>query len=208
MWSFDQLLFLLIALTITITVHEAAHAWMANRLGDPTARYLGRISLNPAVHLDPLGTIMIFIAGFGWGKPVPYNPRNLKNPHVDALWIALAGPAANFLCALLFTLPLKYLSFGDSGLAMYLTQVFAYTVQLNIVLMVFNLLPIPPLDGSKVLMAIAPDKYRHDLDIFFMYGPYILLGLILFDNFFRIHILSAMLNPLIEYVWMFIHLIT
>lgn len=215
--SIEHILHLTIALLIAITIHEAAHAWMAYKLGDLTAHYAGRVTLNPIAHLDPLGTIMIFITfttgfGLGWGKPVPYNPNNLKNPKMGALWIALAGPVSNLLCALVFTIPYKliiaYPQFLTSGLGIFLHNMLETTIILNIALMAFNLLPIPPLDGSKVLAAFVPHRYDEEMHAFFQWGPFILLGVILFEDFFRISILGTVIGPVIQYTLMFIELIT
>ncbi len=139
-------------------MHEAAHAWMANRLGDPTAAREGRLSLNPIRHLDLLGTLMLFVAGIGWGKPVPVNPRNFKKPARDEALTALAGPVANFLMAILAAIPLSYSpDFGFWGLL----QVFSNAImELSLVLFFFNMLPIPPLDGSKFMLAFIPFRYR------------------------------------------------
>lgn len=208
---------LIIALLVAITIHEAAHAWVADKLGDPTARYLGRVSLNPLVHLDFLGTIMIFITfttgvGFGWGKPVPFNPNNLKNPKTGALWIALAGPASNLMMALILAIPYKLLlqsaSLGGTGAGIFFNNVLYTSILLNIALMAFNLLPIPPLDGSKVLAAFVPHRYDHEMRLFFHYGPLILLGLIIFEDVFRVHILAGLIGPIIEYTLVLIQLIT
>lgn len=208
---------LIIALLVAITIHEAAHAWMADKLGDHTARYLGRVTLNPIAHLDFLGTIMIFITfatgfGLGWGKPVPYNPKNLSNPRVGSLLIAIAGPISNLLTALVLALPLQYLlqntDIEASGAAFFFVTVLKTTILLNVGLMAFNLLPIPPLDGSKVLAAFIPSRYNHELQIFFHYGPFILLGLIIFEDLFRLNILGNIIGPIIEYTLVLIQLIT
>lgn len=163
-----------------ITVHEAAHAWAANRLGDPTAASLGRISLNPIAHIDPIGTVilplfMIIVSGgrgpvFGWAKPVPYNPRNLRHPRKDALWISLAGPLANVTTAgvaiLIFNglqglgvrMPNPFLNVitGPNLPIIGLAVVLQELALVNLFLAVFNLIPIPPLDGSGILAGLLP----------------------------------------------------
>jgi len=198
---------IIIGLLVGITVHEASHAWMANFLGDPTAKIEGRVSLNPMVHLDPLGTLMIFITflagvGFGWGKPVPYNPYNLKNPRIGALWIAVAGPLANLITAFVFVVIFKTLNayplFLASALGGFVFQVVFMIILINIGLMAFNLLPIPPLDGSKVLAAVVPERYNYELQTFFHYGPFILIGLIVFDSFFKVNILGQLIGPIVD----------
>lgn len=142
----------LIALLVAISVHETAHAWMADKLGDSTAKENGRLTLNPFAHLDLFGTIFLLLAGFGWGKPVPINPHNLKNPKLDELFIALAGPISNLLTAILFLLIIRFIPVDET-----LTTIFLLIAQINIVLMVFNLFPIPPLDGSTLLKVILPE---------------------------------------------------
>ena len=148
----------LLALVLILTVHEFSHAWVAKRLGDPTAERAGRVSLNPMRHLSLLGTIMLFIAGIGWGKPVPVNPMNFKNPMRDQAITAFAGPAANLILAILVATPLSYLpvGIGFDGLLTFCEA----TMTLSLVLFVFNLLPFPPLDGSKFIAIFIPQKYH------------------------------------------------
>lgn len=146
--------YLFIGLAIAISVHEASHAAMAYRLGDPTAKNQGRLTLNPLKHLDPIGTLMLFIARFGWGKPVPVNPNNFSNPVQDSALTAFAGPAANFVTALVISLPLKYI-----GLPLWLADILWLTLDINIILGIFNLLPFPPLDGSKIFAIFVPKRY-------------------------------------------------
>lgn len=139
-------------LLLAITIHESAHAWMAYKLGDPTAKYEGRISLNPLRHLDPIGTIMLLVAGFGWGKPVSVNPYNLKSKW-DEVRISLAGPISNLLLAIVLSLFIRFLN-----LPTLIDVIFLYIIQINLTLMLFNLLPIPPLDGSSILKALTSDE--------------------------------------------------
>ncbi|MFH0830913.1 MAG: site-2 protease family protein, partial [Parcubacteria group bacterium] len=139
----------IIALVIGITVHEFSHALAASLQGDPTPQSQGRVSLNPLRHLDPLGTIFLLVAGFGWGKPVQFNPRYLKNPRLGSVLVGLAGPAANLVLVIIFGLVLRLLVSQeifsqDSGLFTFLASL----VLMNLVLLAFNLIPIPPLDGS------------------------------------------------------------
>lgn len=148
----------LVALILILTVHEASHAWVAYRLGDPTAQREGRVSLNPLRHLDLLGTLMLFLAGIGWGKPVPVNPRNFKRPTRDEALTAAAGPVANLLMAFVAAIPLSYApSDGYWGML----HLFSNAVlELSLVLFLFNMLPIPPLDGSKFFAAFVPFRYQ------------------------------------------------
>ncbi|MBU0979153.1 MAG: site-2 protease family protein [Patescibacteria group bacterium] len=173
----SPIVFLILAsiLVFSITIHEFAHALMADRLGDPTPRYKGRVSLNPLHHLDPIGTLAILLVGFGWGKPVPYDPYNLKNPVPDAAKIALAGPAINLVIAGLAGLVLNFFS------PIPLLQVLLPTaIYLNVMLAVFNLLPVAPLDGSKVITAILPRQTALEYQDFMRrYGIWVLLFLIL-----------------------------
>jgi Zn-dependent protease len=155
-----------IPVLFAITVHETAHGWMALRLGDPTAQMLGRLSLNPIRHIDPLGTIlvpgiMLMLGGFlfGWAKPVPITWENLRRPKQDMAWVAAAGPLANLLMALFWALVARLgLALGDisGGLAMYLMYSGVAGIFINLILMMLNLLPLPPLDGSRVVAALLP----------------------------------------------------
>jgi Zn-dependent protease len=185
-----QLVPLLLVLLFSLTVHESAHAWTANRLGDPTARRLGRISLNPAVHIDPIGTILLplvaFMAGgliFGWAKPVPVNPANLKNYRRDFLVIAAAGPASNVLLATAASLLMRVGLAGaaaSGGIASALFDVGFMVIQLNLLLAVFNMIPIPPLDGGNVLTGLLPGPLADGYDrVVRPYGFMILLVLMM-----------------------------
>ena len=172
-----QIVYLLIALAVCITVHEATHAWVAYKLGDPTAKIAGRVSLNPLRHLDILGTIMIFIAHFGWGKPVPFNYYNLKHPRRDAALIAIGGPISNLLTAFLIAILIKYINFPII-IANILTSIYA----LSIILFLFNIIPIAPLDGSKLLGLIIPHSREDLYQRFLSQGPMILIIAIIADR--------------------------
>lgn len=143
---------LIISILLSLTVHEYAHAWTAFKLGDPTAKLSGRISLNPFVHLDIFGTIMLLLAGFGWGKPVPINPVNLKSKWYE-LVIALAGPLSNLILAILVALIIRFIPLPISA-----TEILYILIQINLVFMIFNLFPIPPLDGSAIFKVILSDE--------------------------------------------------
>jgi|CXWL01.1.fsa_nt_gi Zn-dependent protease len=199
---------LIIALIVAVTVHEFCHAWTATYLGDPTAKYLGRLSLNPLAHLDPIGTLMLLLAGFGWGKPVPFNMAYLKNPRVDAALIALSGPLSNLVIALIFALPYRYLiiHFGnDTGSTVMATGIFhgiETIITVNLVLMVFNLLPLPPLDGSKVFSLLLPGDILNNLHQYRHFGYGALLLIVFSDYLIGVNILSKyILGPVVEFFW-------
>lgn len=186
------LLPVLAAIIIAITVHEFAHAAMAEWLGDPTPRLLGRLTLNPLSHVHPLGFILLMIAGFGFGNPVPFDPSRLKNPKWGSALVGLAGPFSNLVLAFLALFALILIErFGlvqESLLSLFLI----FLVQFNVVLMVFNLLPIPPLDGSKLLFALLPEKYSHIEQSMLIYGPFILLGVVIVDRALPVSLLGGL----------------
>ena len=165
------------ALLIAITFHEFAHARMAYYFGDNTAQRQGRMNLNPLSHLDPIGTIMILLVGFGWAKPVPINPYNFNQYRKGLRWVSFAGPMINFILGFLSLLFFSILvSRGITG-GLFLQFVSVLT-QLNILLAIFNLIPIPPLDGSKILMSFLPDSYLGYYRTIEQYAPLILLLLV------------------------------
>ena len=170
------LLFFIVAILLAITVHEFSHAWVANYLGDPTAKKAGRVTLNPLAHLDPLGTIALILVRFGWGKPVPINPNNFKNPRLGSALTALAGPISNLLFANVVAIIIKV---SNLPLGSTMGVFLSYVIWFNLVLMVFNLLPIPPLDGSKFFALIFPVL---DNPKFEVYGPFILIAFILMNG--------------------------
>lgn len=198
---------IVIAIVMAVVIHEFCHAWMATYLGDPTAKYLGRLTLNPLAHLDPVGTIMLFIAGFGWGRPVPFSLKYLKNPRVDAALIALAGPLSNLVIALLFAFPYRYLFLDGLDLAsasavtVFLFKLIKTIIDLNLILMVFNLLPIPPLDGSKIFALLLPGDYIVKLYRYRNIGYGILLLLVFSHYLFGINILGQyILGPALDFL--------
>ncbi len=202
--SFLQPTYLLAALA-AITVHEAAHAFAAKRLGDRTAEIMGRLTLNPLAHLDLLGSILFLTVGFGWAKPVPVDPRYLRHPIRDMALVALAGPASNLVLAAVAYLALAAVApalsdvqlmalMDGNGVAnpflAVLLQFLRHSIFVNLALMAFNLLPIAPLDGSKILQPFVPLNWADLYDEFLMRGPYVLLVLILAGDFLALPLLS------------------
>src|SRR6267378_6253822 len=166
-----------IAILLGITVHEFMHAYVANRLGDDTARLMGRMSLNPMAHLDPFGTLLIVLAGFGYGKPVPFNESRLRTA-LGVSGVALAGPFANLVLAALCALPLRFGGIDPLGGAY--SVILESIVFYNCILAVFNLIPIPPLDGSNVVYGLLPPQQKYTWRTYQQYGPILLLLLLFF----------------------------
>lgn len=183
----------------TLPVHEYAHAFVADKLGDKTARLSGRLTLNPLAHIDILGAIMILFVGFGYAKPVPVNPRNFKNPKKGMALTALAGPFSNILMAVVFMFLSNVLSlFGSSLFVQAFYVFFSFAASINIGLAVFNLIPIPPLDGSRVLELLIPDKYYYKFAQYERYIVIVIFVLIIFGvldaplAFLQNHLYSAL----------------
>jgi Zn-dependent protease len=184
-----------IVLLFSLTVHEAAHAWTANRLGDPTARLLGRISLNPIVHADPIGTILFPIIALvsgvpviGWAKPVPVNVARLRNGRRDYVFVAAAGPLSNLLLAVVASAGASLLAsgpapLGDAGVSRPLTEMLSMALQLNVLLAVFNMIPVPPLDGGNVLSGLLPVSGARAIDALRPYGFLLIYAIVLTPAF-------------------------
>ena len=192
----ESLVLLIPVLLFAVVFHEFSHAWIANKLGDPTARYAGRLTLNPIAHLDPIGGLMILFVGFGWAKPVPVDPRYLKNPREDMMKIAFAGPASNLLLAFIAGTIYRSGYFHGNMVIMMILFIF---IQINIRLAVFNMIPVFPLDGSQIfsglLIRTNPDLVRN-LQI---YGPQILLGAILIGYFTPISPIKWIIQPFVKF---------
>jgi len=199
----------IIAFVVAITVHEAAHAWMSDRLGDPTARLMGRLSLNPMVHYDPIGTtlllVLVFMRAmglpvipFGWAKPVRFDPYNLQNPRRDSAVISLAGPATNLILATGLSIVLQLVTNPLTGHSLLVTLIEPIIV-LNVVLAIFNLIPIHPLDGGKIFIGLLPENQAKEADMFLRrYGMIILIFLI-FPTMGGTSPLFAVIGPVINF---------
>ena len=167
--------FIAVPLLYSVILHELAHGWVAYRMGDPTAKWSGRLSLNPLKHLDPIGTLMLFLVGFGWAKPVPVNLNNISDRRKGLIFVSSAGIIANILFAFTALLFFRLFSTHSSGIVAVLVY---YVVQINITLAALNLIPIPPLDGSKILMGVASERVQYFLARLEPYGFFIIIGLL------------------------------
>jgi Zn-dependent protease len=197
------LLFFIIIIPLSI-VHEYAHGWMANHLGDPTAKNMGRLTLNPVAHIDPWGTILmpilfLIMSGgsfvFAYAKPVPFNPYNLKDRRWDPAKVAAAGPVSNLILALIFALIFRFVPVELVGFSF--LQFLYVVVYVNVLLAVFNLVPIPPLDGSKILFAVLPNSAQRFKIFMDRYGMFILLFFIFFGFRLIIPIIQGLVNILV-----------
>jgi Zn-dependent protease len=191
----------IIPVLLAITVHEAAHGYAAKHFGDKTAYFLGRITLNPIKHIDPIGTVVIpgmllllsapFL--FGWAKPVPVNFSNLNNPKKDMMWVALAGPASNLVMAIIWAIILGLFKSSGASYALFIIGMAQVGIMINLVLMLLNLLPIPPLDGGRMAVSLLPSPWSYKLASLERYGMFILIFLIVSG------LLSAILLPLLRF---------
>lgn len=195
---------MLVPALLAVTLHEVAHGFSAEKFGDPTARLLGRLTLNPIKHLDPIGTIALLVFGFGWARPVPVNAKNLRRPKNDMVWVALAGPLANLMLALFCALLLRvivYIAASMPEASQALTMIkpvglmAAFGLYINVILFLFNLLPIPPLDGGRVLAGVLPERQSQMLRRVEPFGLLLIVFLI-----FGTSIWSAVLGPAVHNV--------
>jgi len=190
------------AILIAITIHEFGHGYVAYYFNDPTAKNAGRLTLNPLPHMDFLGTLMFFFVGFGWAKPVPVNPQYLKNPKKDLIFISLAGPLINLIVAFAFSLVfifvlVRILPNNQGTFNAFIYNFFIFTIKINIVLAWFNLIPLPPLDGYKILAGFLPDDMDHMMRKFEFYGPIIFISIIFLSRMTGIPIISYYLNQVV-----------
>jgi Zn-dependent protease len=196
-------IFQFITVVVSLVIHEFAHAWTADRLGDHTARLAGRVTLNPLAHLEPLGLIMILFAPIGWAKPTPVNGMNFKRPRLSLILVTLAGPFSNLLLAILcFALNIWVFPGGGQSLVSvsgFFSELVGWGFIVNVALFVFNLIPIPPLDGSRVLGYLLPYKLAVSYRRLDLYGPFILLLLVMLPGF-RNEVFSPLMNSVSQLI--------
>ncbi|WP_456274866.1 site-2 protease family protein [Bacillus sp. AK031] len=180
-FSLEELPFVVIALIIAFTVHEFAHAYVAHKFGDDTAKDQGRLTLNPIQHLDPIGTLLILIAGFGWARPVPVNRFNFKNPKLAGVLVSVAGPLSNFLIAFIaFGVFYLMISLGvGTVIPQFFIEMFQMIAYLNVLLFIFNLLPFPPLDGYRIIEDLSSPRVRSRMSQYEQYGVLLFLILVI-----------------------------
>jgi Zn-dependent protease len=214
---------MLVPALLAVTLHEVAHGYIAEKLGDPTARLLGRLTLNPVKHLDPIGTIALLVFGFGWARPVPVNANNLRNSRKDMIWVSLAGPLSNMALALFCALLLRvvvHVAASLPGHSQFLSLInpvglmAAFGLYINVILCLFNLMPIPPLDGGRVLMGILPEAQAQVLRRVEPFGMLLIVFLIFGTSVWRsffgpaVHqVVSMMAGPHMDVVEQTMHLL-
>ena len=182
----------------SLSFHEFAHAWMASKCGDNTAKRMGRLTLNPMAHLDPMGSLMILFVGFGWAKPVPVDGRNLRSPRTDMMKVAAAGPLSNLLLAMVAGVFFRLLG-GTGLLSNSIFILIIYFTQINIALAVFNMIPVAPLDGSQIFSAYLMRTNPQLAWKIQSYGPQVLFGLILFGYITGFSILWLVMQPFVDF---------
>ncbi|HKJ04395.1 MAG TPA: site-2 protease family protein [Geopsychrobacteraceae bacterium] len=200
---------MLVPALLAIILHEVSHGYVAERFGDPTARLLGRLNLNPLRHLDPIGTLAVFIFGFGWARPVPVNAGNMRHPKRDMIWVAIAGPLTNLSLAALSAFLLKGISLIEPMLAANndlfiqvskpLRMMAAFSLYINVLLGSFNLLPIPPLDGGRVLIGILPERQAALISKLEPFGFVLILFLVFFTDLWKL-VLSPVITGIIQWL--------
>lgn len=187
---------------VALTVHEFSHAFVADRFGDDTPRINGRLTLNPLKHLDIIGSLMLIVAGFGWAKPVPVNPAALRRHSRSAfMWVSLAGPASNLLMAALVAIPIRFNLVPTFATPSFMPSLIEFLVNfffINIILMIFNLIPLSPLDGEKVLEFLLPQEWADQYARLRPYGPLLLLVIVFILPRFGVDIVNSVMNPIIQ----------
>ena len=201
---FSRIIIQLPILLVTLTIHEFSHGYVAYLLGDDTAKRAGRLTLNPISHIDPLGLIMLFIARFGWAKPVPINPYNFRDYKRDTALTAAAGPAANFVMAILLSIIFNLIKKANPEL-MYtggniLTSILLYSIMINLALGLFNLLPIPPMDGSKILGGFLSDEAYAKFTARERQGAQILMLILVVSYVFRLNLIGSIIMPPLNFL--------
>ncbi|MGD0523299.1 MAG: site-2 protease family protein [Candidatus Microgenomates bacterium] len=199
-----MILYLIFAFVVAITVHEFSHAWLADQLGDPNPRLKGRLSLNPLAHFDPVGSVLVplvlilvhFPFIFGWAKPVPVEPSNFRDPKKDFALVSLAGPASNLSLAIIFSIILRLFI---SPLSVFY-PLFTYLITTNVVLAIFNLIPVYPLDGGGVLKGLLPYKEAVNYEYFMQRFGLIILVLLIFPTFGGNSLISLVISPIINFI--------
>ncbi len=197
----EVLVLLLPTLLFALCFHEFSHAYMAYRLGDDTAARMGRLTLNPLSHIDPVGAMMILFVGFGWAKPVPVNPMNLRNMRVDMMKVAFAGPLSNLILALIAGIFIRLTGYKTGvelqigGTIPFLLLIF---MKINIMLAVFNMIPLAPLDGSRIFSGLLERKFPDMVRNLQIYGPRVLMGIIMVGYLTNIHILGWIIQPFLK----------
>ncbi|HHT9104591.1 MAG TPA: site-2 protease family protein [Candidatus Wujingus californicus] len=200
--NLNSLIILIPTILYALTIHEYFHGWTANKFGDPTARLQGRLTLNPLAHIDILGALCFVFAHFGWGKPVPVNPYNFKNPRRDNMIVSFAGPASNFVSAFLFGVIFyffRHVTFVPMNISAIIFNLLISGIIVNLSLAFFNLIPLYPLDGSHILEGLLPYSMASKYRGIERYSPFILIGVIVVGNYTGISILGKILSPPIHF---------
>lgn len=202
----SKIAIMLVPALLAIMMHEVSHGYVAERFGDPTARLLGRLNLNPFKHIDPIGTLAVFIFGFGWARPVPVNPGNFRRPRRDMMWVALAGPSTNLMLAVLSAGLLRgmgLLAESEVGNSVFFMQfatplrmMLGFSLYINVLLGVFNLIPVPPLDGGRILTGILPEKQAALISRLEPFGFVLIILLVFFTKIWSL-VLSPIINTLV-----------
>jgi Zn-dependent protease len=202
-----ELILLVPVVLIALTFHEFAHALSANALGDPTPKQMNRLTLNPLAHLDPIGTLLLFIAHFGWAKPVPVNPYFFRKPIRDMGIVAVSGPASNLAQAVVFGAIIRLLAGSGFSGSVFYNFILAFSIlaiEINLILCFFNLLPLYPLDGSRILRWVLPEQYHDTVSWLERYGPVILIMIFVFEWVFNIPVFSFVLFLPVRFAAQFI----